>query len=600
MIASISDSLTYWLSFNVIPTRVYGQLWAVIFDKTLRKKHTRGYKPVNDNDSNETESPSENIISIASIDVQRVVDCTTLLYALYEAPIKFSISGILIARLLGWQSLLLGLISLVVVMPVNCFFGQRYRRNQASLLQSRDMRMEVLSEALEGIRQIKMSASEHHWEGRINGLRDSEMVTLEASWFWQILIFSYFNICPIVVSSVALATYMLRAENPSGSVIFTSLSTFAAIEATLTMFPQTLINCLNTRLSLDRIVQYLESPERHDISLPSDRVSFEQATISWTSPSSSSMANLFALRNTSLSFPPGQLSIISGSTGSGKSLLLAAILGECEILSGIVRAPKPKIDISPANMKPGDPWILDSAIAFVPQSPWIENGTVRSNILLGLPYNETRYWQVLDSCALTKDLQTLVDGDHTEIGPKGVNLSGGQKWRIALARALYSRADILVIDDIFSAVDAYTARHLCDHALTGPIVSSRTRILATHHLHLCISHAAYMVHIENGKMTGVDGSYVMKDKIEQEAHGQGAQDDEMEGFNPVSLEETATPQHTRAFVTQEEREQGSIKWSTYKAYVDNTGGIRYLFSVLLAYMAYGFFTLERASVALCI
>lgn len=358
------------------------------------------------------------------------------------------------------------------VLCANVFFGYRYRRTQASLLQSRDVRMEALSEALQGIRQIKVSTSEYLWEDHLNWLRDSEMLVLWSSWFWQILIFSYSSMCPIVVSSVALVSYMLRSDAPFTSVIFTSLSVFAGIEITLTIFPQTLVNCLNSRLGLDRIGQYLESPERDHVSLLSDRICFEQATISWTTPALLVDNKPFALKNIDLSFPPGVLSIISGDTGSGKSLLLAAILGECEILSGIVRAPKSKLGAVPTRISPGESWLLDSAIAFVPQAPWIENGTVRSNIIFGLLFNDARYRQVLDACALNKDLQILVDGEYTEIGPKGVNLSGCQKWRTALARALYSRAGILVIDDIFSAVDAHTARHLCDHALTGPLASS--------------------------------------------------------------------------------------------------------------------------------
>ncbi|KAJ5516878.1 hypothetical protein N7527_008438 [Penicillium freii] len=610
MMASVSESWTYFIAFNVIPNRVLGQMWAVVFDKTLRKKYIQEHKPVDDDEAEKKKSVNNNIVSLTTIDVQRVADCMAMFFSVFEAPIKFTISAVLLARLLGWQSLLLGLLSLAIIFPVQFLIVKRYRNTQASLMQSRDMRMDALFEALSGIRQIKVSASEHLWEDRINWLRDSEMAILSASWFWQMLLISYFYICPIVVSSVSMTAYLLLSENPSASVIFTSLSIFAAMEATMTIFPQTLINCLTSLLCLDRIGQYLDSPERDHVSLPADHISFEQVTISWTQGSLSDKP--FTLKNINLSFPAGALSIISGSTGSGKSLLLSAILGECEVLSGVVRTPKSKTGAFPTHMNPGEPWILDSAIAFVPQTPWIENGTVRNNILFGLPFNDVRYRQVLDACALTKDLQTLVDGEFTEIGPKGVNLSGGQKWRITLARALYSRAGILVIDDIFSAVDAHTARQLCDQALTGPIASSRTRILATHHLHLCLSHAAYLVQLEHGhlrhagsvedhrqngvlnlilhNMTGSASSYVTINEIEQNTEHGASHEGELE----ANASEGDSPrQPARVFVAEEEREQGSIKWATYKTYFQNIGGPHHFLAIMFVYAAYAFFTLGR-------
>ncbi|KAK6832825.1 hypothetical protein RU639_003877 [Aspergillus parasiticus] len=616
MIASISESWTYFVAFNVIPNRVLGQMWAVVFDKILRKKYTQDHTPVDDNEAELTKAANSNLVSLTTIDVQRVADCMSMLFSIFEAPIKFALSAVLLARLLGWQSLLFGFLSLALVLPIQFLIGNRYQRSQANLLQSRDVRMEALSEVLSGIRQIKVSASEHLWEDRVNWLRDSEMLILWASWFWQVMLFSYFYICPIVVSSIAMTAYVLLSEHPSASVIFTSLSIFAAMEATMIVFPQTLINCLNSRLSLDRIGQYLDSAERDHVPFPSGHICFEQVTISWTTQASL-YDKSFALKGINLSFPPGALSIISGSTGSGKSLLLAAIIGECEVLSGIIRAPKSTAGAIPTHMNPGEPWILDSAIAFVSQTPWIENGTVRSNILFGLPFNDVRYRQVLDACVLTKDLQTLVDGEFTEIGPKGVNLSGGQKWRITLARALYSRAGILVIDDIFSAVDAHTARHLCDHALTGQIASSRTRILATHHLHLCLSHAAYLVHLEHGRlryggsvenhsrngvlnlilhnMTGSDSSHATMNEIEQESQDieyYPTREAQPEGPNPSAAEVAPRPP-ARVFVAEEEREQGSIKWATYKTYFRNTGGLCHFLAIMLVYAAYACFALGR-------
>jgi len=204
----------------------------------------------------------------------------------------------------------------------------------------------------------------------------------------------------------------------------------------------------------------------------------------------------FILRDLNLSFPSNSLSIISGPTGSGKSLLLAAILGEVDVLGGYITVP-PSL---PAKQRFDDKatavdWIIPSAIAFVSQTPWIENATIKENIIFGLPFDENRYNKVIDACALTTDLHIFDDGDSTEVGSQGISLSGGQKWRLTLARALYSRAGILILDDVLSAVDAHVGKHIYNNALLGELATGRTRILATHHVALCLPRAEYTVRL---------------------------------------------------------------------------------------------------------
>ena len=183
----------------------------------------------------------------------------------------------------------------------------------------------------------------------------------------------------------------------------------------------------------------------------------------------------------------------------GKSLMLASIIGESELLNGALNVPSPLSPSERCNHKAtAENWILPSTIAFVAQIPWIENATIRQVILFGLPFDQARYQKTLWACALIQDIETLSDGDRTEIGPKGINLSGGQRWRITLARALYSRAGILILDDIFSAVDVHVGKWIFERALTGELSRGRTRILATHHAAMCSSKTAYMVQLSHG------------------------------------------------------------------------------------------------------
>ena len=142
-------------------------------------------------------------------------------------------------------------------------------------------------------------------------------------------------------------------------------------------------------------------------------------------------------------------------------MLLAAIIGEADLLAGSIHAPTAVLSNQRYDKNASKTnWILEASIAFVAQIPWIENNTIKENIIFGLPFDKGRYDKVIKGCALEKDLEVLDDGDETDIGFNGINLSGGQKWRVSFARALYSRAGILVMDDIFRFEAFYLAQDI--------------------------------------------------------------------------------------------------------------------------------------------
>lgn len=179
--------------------------------------------------------------------------------------------------------------------------------------------------------------------------------------------------------------------------------------------------------------------------------------------------------------------------------MLAALLGEASVLAGSVIVPRPLPEyMCPPYRVTAHNWLLPSSIAYISQVPWLENATIRDNILFGLPCVPVRYREVLDACALVGDMQSLPDAHSTEIGASGVNLSGGQRWRVTLARALYSRAGILILDDIFSAVDVQVGRHLLEQGLVGNLGIGRTRVLITHHIDMVRPFADFVVQLEDG------------------------------------------------------------------------------------------------------
>jgi len=276
--------------------------------------------------------------------------------------------------------------------------------------------------------------------------------------------------------------------------------------------------------------------------------------------------------------------------------LLAAIIGEAEIVSGRIYRPK----IAPDNhlndrLASSTNWIIPSATALVAQIPWIENTSLKSNILYGLPYIDSRLSKVLEACALAKDLEMLPDGVETEIGANGINLSGGQRWRITLARALYSRAGILILDDIFSAVDAHVGRHILLNALEGELSDGRTRILVTHHIQLVRPFASYIVELgTNGSIESSEVQLPSKVSKFQEnlvpIDATGSDD-----LRDVSLAgPSLIEQEPKKFVENEKREEGRVKWAVYKRYARAFGGWTYGSLTVGLFIFSSFTTLGRS------
>lgn len=388
----------------------------------------------------------------------------------------------------------------------------------------------------------------------------------------------------------------------SPSIAFTAIAIFANLEVTLSVLPELTTDLIDAYISITRIENYLNSPEISPKNISdSTEISFENASIAWPSDEEKEADDQqYVLRNLNLHFPKGELSVVSGKTGTGKSLLLAAILGEVDVLSGKINVPRaPTTQERFDHLATRDNWILPSSIAFVAQIPWIENASIKDNILFGLPYDEWRYHTVIDVCALRKDLDMLDDGENTEIGANGINLSGGQRWRVTFARALYSRAGILILDDIFSAVDAHVGRSLFEKALTGELGVGRTRILVTHHVALVKSKTRYVVELGDGTVenAGLVADLEEAGTLDRIVSHQGSVDEIQEDEDPtvVNSEESSdieameqlkkinSKQVAKKFVEDEAREHGRVKGTIYKTYLKAAGGFPYWTVVILAF-----------------
>jgi len=359
--------------------------------------------------------------------------------------------------LIGWIALLSGFAVFVVVLPLNVYASKVFAKTQGELMTLRDQKMAVITEALQGIRQIKFSALEQQWQSRIRATRGKELTKQWRVFCMNTVLIMIWILGPVMLSAVGLAVYAWLRGDLGPAVAFTTITIFSQIETTLAVIPEVVTEGLEAWVSLKRIDNFLKAPEKRkdDYLHQGSLITFWNASIAW--PSDNPEPDRFVLRDINIRFPKGKLSVISGQTGSGKSLLLAAIVGEADKVAGRIEVPLPLSSMDRHDFKANkSDWIIDSAVAFVAQICFIENASIRDNIIFGLPYDSGRYKQVLAACALRKDLDLLEDGDDTDIGANGINLSGGQKWRLAFARALYSRAGILILDDIFSAVDSNT------------------------------------------------------------------------------------------------------------------------------------------------
>lgn len=520
---------------------------------------------------------------------------------------------------------------------------------QNDLMAARDRKLAVLNEALMGIRQIKFSALERQWQKKISDYREAELKTI-----WRVFIADTFLIfCwifgPYMLSAVTLAVHALINDHLYPSVAFTTIGILTQIEGTLAFIPELMAAGFDAWVSIKRIDEYLNAPEKPQNTQPGDHISFKNANIAWPSDSEKN-EEAFVLHDLNFTFPDRQLSVISGRTGSGKTLLLKAILGEVDVISGTIEVPRPlapeqRFDHK-ANRKN---WIIDSAIAFVGQQPWIENCSFRDNVLFGLPFDATRYRKVISACALEQDLGMLSDGDSTEIGAQGINLSGGQRWRITLARALYSRAGILIMDDIFSAVDAHVGRHIFENALTGELALGRTRILVTHHVSLTLPKTKFEVFLNQGRVerAGTVDSLrrtgELQDILEEERNEEAIADGEahldvpnsnghaarrrssafrrpsvasMGESGPESLvrylsrtsertdfiddgghADIGNKEPTKKFVEEETKMKGKVLWSVYMQYVEAGGGYWFWGAIVLSFCVIQALILGRVSLS---
>ncbi|KAJ4958376.1 hypothetical protein NE237_025487 [Protea cynaroides] len=528
---------------------------------------------------------SGEIINYMSVDIQRITDLMWYLNIIWMLPIQISLAIYILNMNLGPGSLA-GLLATTMVMACNIPITRIQKRFQSKIMETKDERMKATSEVLRNMKTLKLQAWDTKFLHKIESLRK-----VEYNWLWKSLRLAAISAfifwgAPTFISIATFGACILIGIPLTAGRVISALATFRMLQDPIFNLPDLLSVIAQAKVSVDRVASYLNEDEIQPdavVLVPKDESGFEieidNGKFSWNLESRSPTLDRIELK-----VKRGMKVAICGTVGSGKSSMLSCILGEIPKLTGMVK--------------------ISGTKAYVPQSPWIFSGNVRENILFGNPYNSAKYETTIKACALEKDFELFSSGDLTEIGERGVNMSGGQKQRIQIARAVYQDADIYLLDDPFSAVDAHTGTQLFENCLMG-ILKDKTILYVTHQVEF-LPAADLILVMQNGRVKQGGGfEELLKQNIGFEvlvgAHSQAIEsiltvknssrtserpvsDGEVdaepnsntgllngrhESEHNLSLE---TTENGERLVQDEEREKGSIRKEVYWSYLTAVKG----------------------------
>ncbi|KAK9492604.1 P-loop containing nucleoside triphosphate hydrolase protein [Lipomyces doorenjongii] len=416
-------------------------------------------------DSRSTKSTGD-ILNLMSVDVQRLLDITQSGQALWSGPFQILLCLYNLHALVG-NSMWAGVAVTVCAILLNAYIARRQRRLQKTQMMVKDKRTRLTREFLTSIKSIKLYAWEDSFITRLNKIRnDRELTNLRKKGVYSAIANFIGSCAPFFVSCSTFAAFIWTTSRTlSTDLVFPALALFNLLSNPLAQIPTVITQLVEASVSTSRLRDFLilselqaDAVTRLDAATEAGQpvVTISNGNFVWDEIGNHSPA----LRNINFVVRKGQLACIIGAVGSAKSAMLQAILGDLGRTSGSVT--------------------VRGQIAYCAQVPWIMNATVKENILFGKRFDAGFYEKTVHACALLEDFDALPYGDNTIVGEKGISLSGGQKARVALARAVYTRADVYILDDPLSAVDQHVGRHLIDNVLGRQgLLAGKTKVMAT-------------------------------------------------------------------------------------------------------------------------
>ncbi|CAJ0929482.1 unnamed protein product, partial [Mesorhabditis belari] len=405
------------------------------------------------------------MMNFLAVDAEKIMAYLPFLVETITCPMDIVISMIMLWAIMG-PTAISGIVLMVCIVPFNYYTSKYIKVLQKKQLKVKDERTKMSNEVLNGIKLIKLYAWEEAFEKEIDQLRAEEVQILRKMNMTARLVDALNSMAaPYLVAIVTFAFYVLSSEDNvlTPQVAFVALAVFNQLRMPMRILAMLINYLVQALVSSRRVEEFLIEDEiqQGQITMPKDpeiAVKAEKATFNWNGINSPA-----SLTIPELSIRKGEFIAVVGAVGAGKSSLLNALLGEmCQLGGGIA---------------------LSDRVAYVPQQPWLRNETLRQNITFGRPYDRRLFRRVTDAAQLRPDFDALDHGDMTEIGENGVTLSGGQKARIGLARALYQESEVYLLDDCLSAVDAHVGAAMYFRALGKEgILRGKTRILVTHGL----------------------------------------------------------------------------------------------------------------------
>ncbi|KAI9350658.1 P-loop containing nucleoside triphosphate hydrolase protein [Obelidium mucronatum] len=545
------------------------------------------------------------IMNMLSTDAGKIELVGTGIHSTWLIPIQIIVVSSLIIHLLGVGGIA-GILTLVVISASQRYAVQAMFKYDKLATLAADARVRQITEMFAGIKIVKLFAWEDIFLSKIQQHRVSELRNL----FLQISISTSFyglsHVIPAFVCIVAFSVYSAMGNPLSATVVFPALSLIGFLKGPMIELPQKVQNLVEANVSLARFAEFLACPELEpedaddyiersssNIAIKSSNASFlwdewlepaapvkigeEKFLITDEKSSSIPAARVPFLQGISFEIPKGTLCAVVGSVGAGKSSLVQALLGEMKRTEGAT--------------------YINGQIAYASQQGWLQNSTLLSNILFGADMDRERYDAVITACALDKDIQNFPNGELTEVGERGVQLSGGQIARVNLARTIYSNADVLILDDPLAAVDSHVGRHIFEVAIKK-LCAGKTILLVTHQLHI-LAQVDLILYMDGGRIAEFGAyselmqsnkglailvnEYGISHSSEDEAQPSENENDSKDetltqkqsqkhDIAPSSKESTVAPVAPKTVMMEEERLQGAVRFYHYKTYVNLCGG----------------------------